>query len=446
MSVNKAFIYFIIAICMGWAYTIGGIFGCLGIGAVGFVVFDFFTQDKSWLPIGELALLLGGIQWIISPFFSYSIGGNVYKMSQPCNEYMMYTVAMYIAFMIGFYYFRKPMTLGRDALIKYCKTTGKVANIFVLVGLIFMFVPINNSSLLFLKVLASYLFFIGFILKMYMNPHRSTLYLLVSLGIEFINSIHIGMFHELLMWGIFMVVTWFYINQVSLRSRILILFLSFLCVFLLQTVKSVYRQAIWYNNFSGNKIELFFSLLVDNAINLNEIQSEKRTTVARYNQGWIISRIYDNIPQNRDYFYGRTYIDAINSAIVPRFLVPNKKGAGDQSREDFIKMTGYHLSKSTSMGLSILGESYGNFGLYGGIIFMFLWGTFIAKVVSFIDKLSIKHFLWTIFLPLICFNLIKAEISMMSVLNWTVKSLLFVLFIIYIIHMFIPKIENTEES
>lgn len=44
MSVYKAFIYLIIIVCMGWAYYQGGIFGCIGIGAVGFVVFDFLLK------------------------------------------------------------------------------------------------------------------------------------------------------------------------------------------------------------------------------------------------------------------------------------------------------------------------------------------------------------------------------------------------------------------
>lgn len=428
---------------MGWAYYQGGIFGCIGIGAVGFVVFDFFTQDKSWLPVGELALLLGGIQWIISPFFAYSANDSIYRMSQSCDVYMMYTVIMYMAFMLGFYSFRKSMILTKEDLIKYCNMTGSTSNILIFIGIIFLFAPIHISSLQFIKTLASYLFFIGFIIKMYMNTSKSTLYLLISLGIQFLNSIRMGMFHDLLVWGIFMVMTWFYINQISLRKRILILCLSFLGIFLLQTVKSAYRQAIWYNNYSGNKIELFFSLLVDNAININEVRLDKEsTTIARYNQGWIISRIYNNIPQNHEYIGGRTYIDAVSSALIPRFLYPNKKGAGEQSRKDFIEMTGYNLSSSTSMGLSILGESYGNFGLLGGTFFMFFWGWVIANIVSFVNKLSIRNFLWIVFLPIICFNLIKAEISMMSVLNWTVKSVIFVLILIYLLCILVPQLRS----
>lgn len=133
---------------------------------------------------------------------------------------------------------------------------------------------------------------------MYVKPEKSTMYLLLGLGIQLLNSIRAGMFHELLIWGIFMIMTWFNVNEVPLKKRILIFIMSFVGIFLLQTVKASYRQAIWYNDYSGSKVEFFFSLLVNNAININEVRSEKEeTTIARYNQGWIISRIYNNIPQ-----------------------------------------------------------------------------------------------------------------------------------------------------
>lgn len=447
MTIDKGLGYLIIIICVCWAYTQGGIFGSLGVGAVGFVVYDFITQKKVWLPIGELALLLGGLQWVISPFFSYMTDNNVYSMSQPCNEYMMYTVPMYIAFMIGYYVFRPSLQLSRIDLIKCCSTAERLSTILICIGLLFIFLPVSVSALLFIKTLASYLFFIGFIIRMYVKPEKSTMYLLLGLGIQLLNSIRAGMFHELLIWGIFMIMTWFNVNEVPLKKRILIFIMSFVGIFLLQTVKASYRQAIWYNDYSGSKVEFFFSLLVNNTININEVRSEKEeTTIARYNQGWIISRIYNNIPQNHDFLGGRTYVDAFNSAILPRFLFPNKKGAGAQSREDFIEMTGYHLSRGTSMGLSILGESYGNFGLLGGTVFMFIWGVFIAKFISFIDRLSIKDFLWIMFLPIICFNLIKAEISMMSVLNWTVKSVLFVGVVIYLLRHLVMQLQPIVEK
>lgn len=138
--------------------------------------------------------------------------------------------------------------------------------------------------------------------------------------------------------------------------------------------------------------------------------------------------------KTHDYFYGRTFADAAISAATPRLLVPNKKGAGAQSRLDFIEMTGYPLGEKTSMGLSILGESYGNFGLIGGCLFMLLWGRLMVQILKIVCQWTRRYcFLWVLFLPIISFNLIKAEISMMSVLNWTVKGLIFATIVIYIV-------------
>lgn len=49
------------------------------------------------------------------------------------------------------------------------------------------------------------------------------------------------------------------------------------------------------------------------------------------------------------------------------------------------------------------------------------------------------------FLPIICFNLIKAEISMMSVLNWTVKSVLFVGVVIYLLRHLVMQLQPIVE-
>ena len=40
MTIDKGLGYLIIIICVCWAYTQGGIFGSLGVGAVGFVYYS----------------------------------------------------------------------------------------------------------------------------------------------------------------------------------------------------------------------------------------------------------------------------------------------------------------------------------------------------------------------------------------------------------------------
>lgn len=71
--------------------------------------------------------------------FSYMTDNNVYSMSQPCNEYMMYTVPMYIAFMIGYYVFRPSLQLSRIDLIKCCSTAERLSTILICIGLLFIF-------------------------------------------------------------------------------------------------------------------------------------------------------------------------------------------------------------------------------------------------------------------------------------------------------------------
>lgn len=70
MTIDKGLGYLIIIICVCWAYTQGGIFGSLGVGAVGFVVYDFITQKKSlvahrragfivrWTAMGNFSIFL----------------------------------------------------------------------------------------------------------------------------------------------------------------------------------------------------------------------------------------------------------------------------------------------------------------------------------------------------------------------------------------------------
>lgn len=104
--------------------------------------------------------------------------------------------------------------------------------------------------------------------------------------------------------------------------------------------------------------------------------------------------------------------------------------AGGQ--DNFKKYTGLEIGSGTSMGLSIIGESYANFGVFGGIIFMGAWGLFLAwywrGIVNFVHKYPLLLF----FIPIIYLQVIKAETELVVVLNHLVKSsIAIVLFFIF---------------
>lgn len=78
------------------------------------------------------------------------------------------------------------------------------------------------------------------------------------------------------------------------------------------------------------------------------------------------------------------------------------------------------------MGISILGEAYGNLGKDGAIVFMFGWGFFLACVNFFLFKHSNKNILLLAFIPLIYLQVFKAETELSVVLNHLTKSILVV--------------------
>ncbi len=87
----------------------------------------------------------------------------------------------------------------------------------------------------------------------------------------------------------------------------------------------------WEHEYTGNKLELFATLFlnkVENMVSGNENarvsfypneKDEVSETNNRLNQGWIISRIMQNIPNQTPYLEGETISDAIYSSLFPGF-------------------------------------------------------------------------------------------------------------------------------
>ena len=126
------------------------------------------------------------------------------------------------------------------------------------------------------------------------------------------------------------------------------------------------------------------------------------------------------MPEKQPFFEGETIKDAISAAVLPRFLNPSKKKAGGQ--ENFRRFTGLDIGDGTSMGISVIGEAYGNYGRNGGIIFMGVWGFVLVLFWRFILKKAQQNILLLAFLPLIFLQVIKAETELVVVLNHLIKA------------------------
>src|SRR5690606_8294988 len=223
-------------------------------------------------------------------------------------------------------------------------------------------------------------------------------------------------------WSTLFYTFWAIKSKPSARSKLLTMAGGFVMLIVIQSVKADYR-ALLKQGFDGNVVGLFLGT-VNQQYESGFLDEEEDTASlnVRLNQGWIISAIMDHVPRNLEFAGGATIKEAIVASLVPRFLNPDKKEAGGQ--ENFTKYTGLPLSDNTSMGLSIIGEFYANYGVLIGIFMMGLWGLFLAFIWKKLIANTYKVPLLIFFLPLIFLQVIKAETELVVVLNHLLKSII----------------------
>jgi hypothetical protein len=137
----------------------------------------------------------------------------------------------------------------------------------------------------------------------------------------------------------------------------------------------------------------------------------------------------DLVPRKVPYAQGETVKDAFMFALLPRVLFADKpRGA---SRIIFARFTGLQLNQSTTMGLSIPGEMYANFGYWGGVLGTFVFGSFVGLAYSRFATLARKSPLWWAAAPIVLLAATEPAWNLEDICNYIVKSFLVLLILAY---------------
>lgn len=410
-------------------------------------IFILFVQRLGMsVPILELILLIACLQWVLGPFIAYSLGNSHYKyfMSLPEEYYMSFIVLCLFSLTLGLIIwsgFIKKLNDGRVKEAGYLKLDEKVAYFTMFLGLaahsLTSFVPDAFRFVLFL------IDGMQFISIFYFFHFRHKWRWIVLFSIVLINfgiSITQGFFHNIIIW---LVLIFIYLNlyyKMSLLYKLIIISAGLFFVYLLQSVKSEYRTTISVVNTNPleereSKAEVFTQMMIDEAMEEEEADTSFLEVMnARLNQGWIISRVMTYVPIYEPFANGETVKNAVMASFVPRFFMKDKKKAG--GKENFERFTGYTLIE-TSMGVSLVGEAYANFGYQGTFYFLFFWGLFLSTVYTFILYMTKIYPTFWLWIPLMFTQVIKAETDLVVVLNHLTKSLLLVLFLFWISRRFL---------
>ena len=197
----------------------------------------------------------------------------------------------------------------------------------------------------------------------------------------------------------------------------------------IQQAKIEYRGYAW---FGKGEYKSLSSILLDNVFDPIDILSKDSLdiTVSRINQSKITEAIFNRVPQEEPFALGKTIWDALYASLIPRFLFPSKAMGADKKR--FFQYTGHFLQEGVSMNLGILGEGYANFGKYGAICVLFMYGFIFGLGYRFVIERARSHPIFWVWFPYVFYWWPKTEGGIAATLNYSVKAVIMFLAMVLI--------------
>jgi hypothetical protein len=418
----------------------------IGLIAVIFILFVFLDKLGKTIPLLEFMLLISGLQWIVGPIIEYNTPYEHYKyyMYVPENEYMQVVVPAFLVYAGILLFAAKQYPLS----IKNIENLGRFAPygvIFLSIGVIAQiagsFVP---GTLKFFMVILSNFKYIGAIILFFSDKPGHKNFFYGALVLLIVTSLQSGFFHDLILWSVFFFFYWAIKIKPTFAAKLAVIGVGLLMITIIQGVKMQFRDAI-QGGYDGNKLELFVSIFLDQYEGGYYDESENiQGFNSRLNQGWIISAVIKHVPIAEDYANGETVREAIAASILPRFLNPDKKEAG--GRENFMRFSGLLIGDNTSMGISVIGEFYANYG-DSAYLAMAVWALFLLLTWRFLYKRQESIPFIIFFVPLLFLQVVKAETELVVVLNHLVKSAMVLFGFLYFTKRYLKwSIYNEEET
>ncbi len=178
---------------------------------------------------------------------------------------------------------------------------------FILVGIALMadiIIPFSPNSIQFVLKVLSDLKFGAIVIFLYSRHSLRWLVISVLAAFTLLRSRNMGMFHESLLWAALFTIYAFYRYAdprkpiAVFSAKVAVAIFGTLAIISLQLVKSEFRAALY----RGDNISLV-RMSLEKALDFEQMTDPEAlaNVLVRFNQGWIISRILDNIPSREPY-------------------------------------------------------------------------------------------------------------------------------------------------
>jgi hypothetical protein len=300
-----------------------------------------------------------------------------------------------------------------------------------LVGLVLrLLTPFMSGELGFIIYLLATIRFIGAFSLYALMPRKYILMNILVIGLELVIAFLNGLYHDALMWLIFFAILHVYVTKPSFQTKVLGSIGIIVFILFVQAIKHTYRQAVWQGN-SEASIETITDIGLEKSKTEILIGEDNLLgTLNRGNQAWIFASTVDQMDMQKD-FQGLNNVERyFESAVLPRFLAPDKIKSGD--KEIFNKFSGHSLADGTAMGLGVFADGYIAYGSIGVYIFGFFLGLLFSLTFKLVENWTrISPFYVLMIFPLLNYA-VRPDCELQTTINHLFKGIIIFGFYIYI--------------
>ena len=433
---------FLLVILVSAVYTDNGfwVYGLLGL-----TLFMLLQKIGKGVALREMIAVYSCIIYLLMPLMGYRLYTVDNALARLWVKYMPVPQATYFGFVLpavtafilgmfmpSFSSSEEPDgSVNMSRVLKGTRETLKANNPwkqFMILGLFgYFFSSVINIAALAFFMYSFYLLLFTALLCIYFSPglkYKKHLLGFIILLILY-QAIQSGMFTVFVYMGVVIGSIIFIGSKIAFWKKMIMTVVAVLLILTLQVTKGTFRRQIWGADYQGSKIGLFTDMMQRNLGNYESLFDQKAffPLYARMNQGYNTGLVMRRIPAVQDYDNGQSILLTIASAIMPRVLWQDKlQSGGAYNMKHFagMKIAGW----ATNIGP--VGEAYGNFGVTGGIIYMFLFGLFIRFAFFKVIKLSAKYPLLIFWIPVLFFELsYSMENDTLQALNALLKGAVF---------------------
>jgi hypothetical protein len=382
-------------------------------------------QANESFVFREFALLLYAINYLLSPAITYQLESEkiAYAMKITSDDYFSLAFPGFLMLALGIFVIPARIFKPNFSKIALVSTVNERFVVqFTVFGVICgLSADFFSSELAFFIYLLSLLRFVGVLALFGSNPRKYRNIALLVIGYEIYNGFKNAMFHDSVMWAIFFALFYLYVKKPNLSVKIigLMSFISF--ILLIQAFKTDYRERVWRGGEAAN-LETITNVGLEN-LNSDDLVGEANMlgTLNRGNQAWIFASTVNNLNRTLDFQGMNNVFLYLESALLPRFLAPNKIVSGD--KKIFNQFSGHQINSGTSMGLGVFADGYIAYGSLGVYLFCFILGLCFSLTFKLVQSWSnISPIYVLLILPMLNYA-IRPDCELQTTLNHIVKSI-----------------------